>query len=80
MTELMELYQFESCPYCRKVREKLTELQIDFISRQVEPNGDRSRVKEVSGQTGVPVLVDPDRDEVVTESDEIVQYLEEHYG
>lgn len=78
--EMLELYQFEGCPYCSKVREKLTELQIDFIARQVEPKGDRSRVEEVSGQTGVPVLVDPNTDTVMPESDDIVDYLEEHYG
>ncbi len=78
--EMLEVYQFEGCPYCKKVREKLTELQIDFIARQVEPSGDRARVKEISGQTGVPVLVDPNTDTVMPESDDIVDYLEEHYG
>jgi glutathione S-transferase len=78
--EMLEVYQFEGCPYCKKVRQKLTELQIDFIARQVEPNGDRARVEEVSGQTGVPVLVDPNTDTTMPESDDIVDYLEEHYG
>lgn len=78
--EMLEIYQFEQCPFCKKVREKLTELQIDFIARQVRPNGDRQRVKDISGQTGVPVLVDPNTDTVMPESDDIVDYLEEHYG
>jgi len=78
--EIIELYQFEQCPYCKKVREKLTELQIDFIARQVEASGDRERVEEVSGQTGVPVIVDPNTDTTMPESDDIVEYLEEQYG
>ena len=78
--EMLEVYQFEGCPYCKKVRQKLTELKIDFIARQVEPSGDRERVEEVSGQTGVPVLKDPNTDTVMPESDDIVDYLEEHYG
>ena len=78
--EMLEVYQFEGCPYCKKVRQKLTELQIDFIARQVNPNGDRQRVKDISDQTGVPVLVDPNTDTVMPESDDIVDYLEEHYG
>jgi glutaredoxin 3 len=77
---MLEVYQFKGCPFCKKVRQKLTELQIDFIARQVEPNGDREKVKEVSGQTGVPVLKDPNTDTVMPESDDIVEYLEEHYG
>lgn len=78
--ELIELYQFEQCPYCQKVRKKLTELQIDFIARQVDPKGDREKVEKVSGQTGVPVMVDPNTDTTMPESDDIVDYLEEHYG
>lgn len=78
--EMLELYQFEGCPFCSKVRGKLTELQIDFVARQVEPNGERERVKELSGQTAVPVLVDPNQDVVMPESDDIVEYLEENYS
>lgn len=78
--QMLELYQFEGCPFCQKVRQKLTELQIDFIAHQVEPSGDREKVQEVSGQTGVPVLVDSNTDTVMPESDDIVEYLDEHYG
>ncbi len=78
-TELLELYQFEGCPFCGKVRQKMTELGLDFIARQVDPN-DRTRVEEVSGQEGVPVLKDPNTDTVMPESDDIVDYLEEHYS
>ena len=76
---MLELYQFESCPYCSKVRKKLTELGVDVKLRQVDKN-DRSRVEEISGQTNVPVLVDPNTDTTMPESDDIVDYLEEHYG
>lgn len=77
--EMLELYQFEGCPFCSKVRQKLNDLQIDFIARQVDPNGDREKVEEISGQTGVPVLVDPNTDTVMPESDDIVDYLAERY-
>ncbi|MBC5793412.1 MAG: glutathione S-transferase N-terminal domain-containing protein [Nanohaloarchaea archaeon] len=75
---MLEVYQFEGCPFCSKVRQKMTDLGIDFIARAVDPD-DRSRVEEVSGQTNVPVLVDPNEDVVMPESDDIVEYLEEHY-
>lgn len=77
--QMLELYQFEGCPYCSKVRTKMSELGIDFIARQVDKNN-RNRVEEVSGQTNVPVLVDPNTDTTMPESDDIVNYLEEHYG
>ncbi|MFB6202974.1 MAG: glutathione S-transferase N-terminal domain-containing protein [Candidatus Nanohaloarchaea archaeon] len=78
--ELIELYQFESCPYCSKVRKKLTQMQIDFIARQVEPNGRREEVKELTGETQVPALKDPNTGKVMNESDDIIEYLEEQYG
>ncbi len=77
--ELLEVYQFEQCPYCSKVRKKMTDLGLDFIARHVDPY-DRSRVKEVSGQEGVPVLVDPNTGTTMPESDDIIEYLEERYG
>jgi glutaredoxin 3 len=41
----------------------------------------RTEVKEVSGQTGVPVLVDTEHGVGgMPESDDIVAYLEETYG
>ena len=77
--QMLELYQFEACPFCSQVREKLSDLGIDFIARQVDKN-DRERVEEVSGQTGVPVLVDPNTDTVMSESEDIVDYIDERYG
>jgi glutathione S-transferase len=77
--KMLEVYQFEGCPFCSKVRQKMTDLGIDFIARAVDPDN-RSRVEEVSGQTNVPVLVDPNTDTTMPESDDIVDYLDEHYG
>ena len=77
--KMLEVYQFEGCPYCSKVRKKMTDLGIDFIARAVDPH-ERSRVKEVSGQENVPVLVDPNTETTMPESDDIVDYLDEHYG
>ena len=42
---------------------------------------ERTEVEAVSGQTGVPVLVDPEHDvDGMSESDDIVAYLDETYG
>lgn len=77
--QMLEVYQFEGCPFCSKVRQKMNDLGLDFIARSVDPH-DRSRVEEISGQTGVPVLKDPNTSTVMPESDDIVEYLDEHYG
>jgi glutathione S-transferase len=78
----LELYELPGCPYCAKVKDKLAELDLEYESHEV-PNSHakRDEVKAVSGQTGVPVLVDTEHDvEGMPESDDIVAYLEKTYG
>ncbi|WP_248895265.1 glutathione S-transferase N-terminal domain-containing protein [Haloplanus halobius] len=78
----LELYELPSCPYCAKVKTKLDDLGLDYVSHEVPRSHDeRTEVEEVSGQTGVPVLVDTEHGvEGMPESDDIVEYLEETYG
>lgn len=76
---MLELYQFEHCGFCRRVREKLCDLGVDYIARVVDPE-ERERVIRISGQPLVPVLVDPQRKAVVAGSAKICAYLDEHYG
>lgn len=78
----IELYELSGCPYCAKVKEKLAELDLDYEAHIVaSSHPERDEVKRVSGQTGVPVLVDPENEIVgMPESDDIVKYLEKTYG
>ena len=78
----LTLYELEGCPYCAKVINKLDELELEYDSVMVpSSHSDRTEVQEVSGQTGVPVLVDEEHGvEGMPESDDIVEYLEETYG
>lgn len=81
MSDLI-LYELEGCPYCAKVKNKLADLGLEYESRMVpRSHSERTEVEEISGQTGVPVLVDEDHGvEGMAESDDIVEYLEETYG
>lgn len=76
------LYELEGCPYCAKVIEKLEALGLEYDSVMVpSSHAQRDEVKAVSGQTGVPVLVDEEHGvEAMPESDDIVAFLEETYG
>ena len=78
----LTLYELEGCPYCAKVKTKLADLELEYESIMVpRSHGDRTEVEEVSGQTGVPVLVDEEHGvEGMSESGDIVEYLEETYG
>ena len=73
------LYQAEWCPYCARVRAKLTDLLLDHkVVNVPRAHSERQIVAEVSGQTGIPVLVDGDV--VLDDDDEIIPYLERTYG
>ena len=78
----LKLYELDGCPYCAKVKRKLDELGLEYESIMVpSSHSKRDKVKEVSGQTGVPVLVDEEHGvEGMPESDDIVKYLEETYA
>ena len=81
MTDLT-LYELPGCPYCAKVKEKLAELDLEYDSIEVPNSHDeRTEVEAVSGQTGVPVIVDEANGiDGMPESDDIVEYLERTYG
>jgi len=80
--KLLELYEFEACPYCRKAREALTLLDLDALVFPCPKGGPRYReqVKARGGKYQFPYLVDPNTGKELYESDDIVAYLFEHYG
>jgi glutathione S-transferase len=78
----LELYEFEACPYCRKVREALTELDLEALIYPCPKGGKRFRpeVKKLGGKEQFPYLVDSNMGNALYESDDIVRYLFETYG
>jgi glutaredoxin 3 len=73
------LYQAEWCPYCARVRSKLTELLLDYQNVNVpRAHAARNEVQAVSGQTSIPVLVDGEV--VLDDDDDIIPYLEKKYA
>ena len=84
---MLELYQAEGCPYSEKVRRKLTDLGVSYVAHNPRTHGGDVRneerheqLLELGGEDQIPFLVDPDRDETLYDSDDIVEYLDEHYG
>jgi glutathione S-transferase len=76
------LYEFESCPFCRKVREALTALDLEADIRPCPKGGERFRPQLVArgGKAQFPYLVDPNTGQEMYESDAIVRYLFANYG
>jgi glutathione S-transferase len=66
---VLELYQAEWCPYSSAVRERLTELGIDFVAKQVAP-----RQEDRDGEHEIPLLVTEDG-ERLEGTDAVFEYL-----
>ena len=79
---LLEIYEFESCPYCRIVREVLTELDLDAVIYPCPKGGERfrPRVLEQGGKMQFPYVIDPNTGAALYESADIVRYLFDTYG
>ncbi|PRX35650.1 glutathione S-transferase-like protein [Orenia metallireducens] len=77
---MIKLYQFETCPFCAKVRNKLDEMGLEYEKIEVPKDREkRTKIKELSGQIKVPVIEDSDGT-VVNDSAKIIEYLEEKYS
>lgn len=76
-----ELYEFEACPFCRKVREALSELDLDAIVYPCPKGGKfREIVKSKTGKNQFPFLIDPNSGTEKLESSDIIRYLAKTYG
>ncbi|MFH5799433.1 glutaredoxin family protein [Haladaptatus sp. CMAA 1911] len=75
------LYRLQACPYCERVVRKLQEYDIPYQSRFIEPmHSDRNVVKRISGKRTVPAIVDENTGVTMSESANIVEYVENTYG
>ncbi|MEQ9222449.1 MAG: glutathione S-transferase N-terminal domain-containing protein [Salinisphaeraceae bacterium] len=80
--KLLELYEFEGCPFCRLVRETITELDLDVLIKPCPKGGTRFRpeAERLGGKAQFPYLVDPNTGRQLYESSDIIDYLYAEYG
>ncbi|XP_023886229.2 uncharacterized protein LOC111998359 [Quercus suber] len=78
----IEIYEFEGCPFCRKVREIVAVLDIDVLFYPCPKNGPnfRPKVAQMGGKQQFPYMVDPNTGVAMYESDDIIKYLVGKYG
>jgi glutaredoxin len=79
---MLRLYDIENCPYCRLVREVLTELNLDCEIRPCPKGGKRFRPELVAmaGRAQFPYLVDESQGVAMYESMDIVRHLYASYS
>lgn len=78
---MIQLYIYQYCPFCTKV---ITFLKENDLLEQVElidagTNENREKLREISGKTQAPFLVDSSTDTAMPESDDIIEYFKNKY-
>ncbi|TCB55953.1 glutathione S-transferase N-terminal domain-containing protein [Acinetobacter terrestris] len=78
----LKLYEFEGSPFCRRVREVMTLLNLDYEVYPCPKGGQKYRkiVKEKGGKKQFPFFIDENSGTQMYESQEIIHYLFKHYG
>ena len=76
---MLELYQAEWCPYSSRVRQRLTELGLAFVARQVPAEAAyREELRRKTGSDEIPALVD-DGEAITGDADALIAYLDRTY-
>ena len=77
---MIELYQAEWCPHSHRVRQRLTELGLDFVAHQVPVDpAERGAMERATGRRSIPTLVLGDGS-VLGRDDEIIAALDRRFG
>lgn len=73
----LELYKYDSCPYCQRVMRVINELGADVEMHDIRRNeDDLARLLEVGGKRQVPCLFIDDAP--LYESTDIINWLKEN--
>jgi glutathione S-transferase len=74
---MLELWQTEWCPASRRVRQRLTELAVDYVVRQVPvERAERHALQAAAGADTIPALVSDGGLSLVGE-EQILRWLEQ---
>jgi glutaredoxin 3 len=73
----IRLYIGDYCPFCRRVRNELERLGLDYEAVDADADG-RDEVIRLSGQHAIPILTIDD--EVLVDSSRIIRELRSRYA
>jgi glutaredoxin len=77
---MIQVFQAEWCPYSSMLRQRLTELGVDYVVRQVAPRSrDRDGLREATGQDSIPAVILADGTVLTGETEEIIARIEEEF-
>lgn len=76
------IYEFDACPFCKKVREMVCYLDLDVLFYPCPQGGPNFRPEAIAkgGKSRFPYMEDPNTGAAMYESDDIIKYLADTYG
>ena len=75
---MIQVFQAEWCPYSARLRQRLGELGVDYVTRQVAPFlEERTELRDATGCTTIPTVVLEDGTVIGGPTDEIIAAVEE---
>jgi len=78
---MLTLYYKPTCPFCQRVLQVAENLKIEFDLKDIsEDEKARLELVEKQGEEEVPYLVDTEKNMVVDESNDIIEYIRENYA
>lgn len=79
--EPLVVYEYEGSPYCKKVREACSVLDLDVLFKPCPQGSEafRAESRELGAKT-YPFMVDPNANVAMGESDDIIEHLFATYG
>jgi glutaredoxin len=78
----IKIYEFDACPFCKKVREMVNYLDLDVLFCPCPKDGPNFRPEAIKkgGKSMFPYMEDPNTGTSMYESDDIIKYLADKYG
>jgi glutaredoxin len=77
---MIQVFQAEWCPHSAKLRQRLTELGVDYVVRQVAPAPpERSALQEATGQDSIPAVILEDGTVVTGDTEDIIAEVEQQF-
>ena len=77
---MLTLYYKPTCPYCQSVLAEAEELGVTFRLKDIQSDIHMAEeLLQYGGKGQVPFLIDPERGNMLYESEAIISYLREHY-
>jgi len=77
---MLNLYYKETCPFCQRVLQMADSLGVTFELKDIEEETNAAELIELGGKRQVPYLVDTERAVSMYESNDIIDYIREHYA